>query len=116
MSHSSQNTCGDCHYLALKRHMSKCKKPCTTCDLFEREAYVCKNHVRDYCSNENIVGKIDRTYPACDEGFLLRGAPDPAMDDSPGIAVEEVPRHVFSWEIGARKWADTAGRPRKTRT
>jgi hypothetical protein len=41
--------------------------------LYKREAYVCKNRVRDYCTNENVVGSIDRTYPACDGDFMLSG-------------------------------------------
>jgi hypothetical protein len=46
----------------------------------------------------------------------LRGSNEPSIQDQPQIEISDVPRHVFSWEIGARKWADTAGRPRKTRS
>ena len=116
MSHSIQHTCGDCHFIALKRHFSKCRKSCTACDFFDRLDYVCRNHVRDYCINENVIGKIDRTYPACDAEFMLSSSRDEGHLQSPEITVTERPPNVFSWEIGARKWAETAGRPKKGRS
>jgi len=74
MSLKSKYTCGDCDFIALKRHYSKCMNSCAMCELFYRQDYVCKNRTRDYCTNANIVGKIDRTYPACDDEFMLSGA------------------------------------------
>lgn len=70
MLYAQEHICGDCHFIALKRHLSLCKKPCNTCPQ-KKPQHVCKNRVRDYCTNENIVGRIDRTYPACKTDFLM---------------------------------------------
>ncbi|MHB0914970.1 MAG: hypothetical protein ACYC5A_06765 [Thermoleophilia bacterium] len=75
MSDKTKYTCGDCHFIALKRHLSSCSQACPRCRHYDRDNYVCKNRVRDYCTNENIVGKIDRTYPACDDAFVYTRTP-----------------------------------------
>ena len=74
MSHSKTYTCGDCHFIALKRHLSKCSKPCIECRHYHKDGHVCRNHARDYCTNDNMAGLIDRTYQACEAEFMLSAA------------------------------------------
>lgn len=115
MSETTKYTCGDCHFIALKRHMSSCSQACPRCKHYDRDNFVCKNRVRDYCTNQNIVGKIDRTYPACDDEFVYTRTPALIPPISARDYFIKTPPHRFPLDVAEEEEIVVAAR-RKAET